>query len=199
MFSHSDVGGLTTYRVLITSQRSHSVLPLCLPTLLSLTTFLFHCSTSSTLTRFWFSPPPPPDCSISSFLIGAFEFDFSVASDPETYEQGLSKVSRGLVKYGTTSYCPTIVSSTASDYNKVKNRNDTKCFYVFFFLFPAPSFCTIVPCIEPFGSRHRLSSHTTKEYKQTQQNTLIPIIPPSTTTFANSCRVTCQHQQSSLG
>ncbi|GJJ77052.1 N-acetylglucosamine-6-phosphate deacetylase [Entomortierella parvispora] len=50
---------------------------------------------------------------------GAFGFDFSIASDPETYEQGLSKVSRGLVKYGTTSYCPTVVSSTASDYNKI--------------------------------------------------------------------------------
>ena len=40
-------------------------------------------------------------------------------SDSETYEMDLLKVNRGLLKYGTTSYCPTIVSSSASVYHKV--------------------------------------------------------------------------------
>ncbi|KAF9906016.1 putative N-acetylglucosamine-6-phosphate deacetylase [Linnemannia zychae] len=49
----------------------------------------------------------------------AFGVDFSVPSDPETYEKDLVLVNRGLLKYGTTSYCPTIVSSSASVYHKV--------------------------------------------------------------------------------
>ncbi|KAF9947205.1 hypothetical protein BGZ70_002813, partial [Mortierella alpina] len=49
----------------------------------------------------------------------AFGVDFSVPSDSETYERDLLKVNRGLLKYGTTSYCPTIVSSSASVYHQV--------------------------------------------------------------------------------
>ncbi|KAF9941409.1 hypothetical protein BGZ70_006242, partial [Mortierella alpina] len=49
----------------------------------------------------------------------AFGVDFSVPSDHDTYEKDLLKVNRGLLKYGTTSYCPTIVSSSASVYHKV--------------------------------------------------------------------------------
>ncbi|KAF9576874.1 hypothetical protein BGW38_008101, partial [Lunasporangiospora selenospora] len=49
----------------------------------------------------------------------AFGVDFSVASDPETYERDLLNVNRGLLKYGTTSYCPTIVSSSAAVYHKL--------------------------------------------------------------------------------
>ncbi|KAF9179020.1 hypothetical protein BGZ51_005597 [Haplosporangium sp. Z 767] len=56
---------------------------------------------------------------IEAQINGAFGVDFSVPSDYDTYEKGLLKVSRGLLKYGTTSYCPTIVSSSASVYHKV--------------------------------------------------------------------------------
>ncbi|KAG0307003.1 putative N-acetylglucosamine-6-phosphate deacetylase, partial [Dissophora globulifera] len=48
----------------------------------------------------------------------AFGVDFSVPSDADTYEKDLIKVNRGLLKYGTTSYCPTIVSSSASVYHQ---------------------------------------------------------------------------------
>ncbi|KAG0063102.1 hypothetical protein BGZ89_010143 [Linnemannia elongata] len=56
---------------------------------------------------------------IEAQINGAFGVDFSVPSDRETYERGLTKVSRGLLKYGTTSYCPTIVSSSAAVYHQV--------------------------------------------------------------------------------
>ncbi|KAG0274806.1 putative N-acetylglucosamine-6-phosphate deacetylase [Linnemannia exigua] len=56
---------------------------------------------------------------IEAQINGAFGVDFSVPSDQETYERDLTKVSRGLLKYGTTSYCPTIVSSSAAVYHKV--------------------------------------------------------------------------------
>ncbi|KAF9408858.1 putative N-acetylglucosamine-6-phosphate deacetylase, partial [Podila epigama] len=49
----------------------------------------------------------------------AFGVDFSVPSDHDSYEKDLLKVNRGLLKYGTTSYCPTIVSSSAAVYHKV--------------------------------------------------------------------------------
>ncbi|KAF9557823.1 hypothetical protein EC968_007425 [Mortierella alpina] len=56
---------------------------------------------------------------IEAQINGAFGVDFSVPSDGEIYERDLLKVSRGLLKYGTTSYCPTIVSSSASVYHQV--------------------------------------------------------------------------------
>ncbi|KAG0336430.1 hypothetical protein BG000_006581 [Podila horticola] len=56
---------------------------------------------------------------IEAQINGAFGVDFSVPSDSETYEKDLLKVNRGLLKYGTTSYCPTIVSSSAAVYHKV--------------------------------------------------------------------------------
>ncbi|KAF9948818.1 hypothetical protein BGZ72_009333 [Mortierella alpina] len=56
---------------------------------------------------------------IEAQINGAFGVDFSVPSDSETYERDLLKVNRGLLKYGTTSYCPTIVSSSASVYHQV--------------------------------------------------------------------------------
>ncbi|KAF9174476.1 putative N-acetylglucosamine-6-phosphate deacetylase [Mortierella sp. AD011] len=56
---------------------------------------------------------------IEAQINGAFGVDFSVPSDYDTYEKDLLKVNRGLLKYGTTSYCPTIVSSSASVYHKV--------------------------------------------------------------------------------
>ncbi|KAF9328655.1 hypothetical protein BG006_008190 [Podila minutissima] len=56
---------------------------------------------------------------IEAQINGAFGVDFSVPSDHDTYEKDLLKVNRGLLKYGTTSYCPTIVSSSASVYHQV--------------------------------------------------------------------------------
>ncbi|KAG0095840.1 hypothetical protein BGZ93_005394 [Podila epicladia] len=56
---------------------------------------------------------------IEAQINGAFGVDFSVPSDYDTYEKDLLKVNRGLLKYGTTSYCPTIVSSSASVYHQV--------------------------------------------------------------------------------
>ncbi|KAG0005553.1 putative N-acetylglucosamine-6-phosphate deacetylase [Entomortierella chlamydospora] len=56
---------------------------------------------------------------IEAQINGAFGVDFSLPLDHDKYEKGLLKVSRGLLKYGTTSYCPTIVSSSSSVYHKV--------------------------------------------------------------------------------
>ncbi|KAF9212953.1 hypothetical protein BGZ59_006097, partial [Podila verticillata] len=57
---------------------------------------------------------------IEAQINGAFGVDFSVPSDHDTYEKDLLKVNRGLLKYGTTSYCPTIVSSSASVYHQAR-------------------------------------------------------------------------------
>ena len=48
---------------------------------------------------------------------GGFGVDFS--SDVETLEEGLVTVARGLLQHGVTSYCPTIVTSSQENYNKV--------------------------------------------------------------------------------
>lgn len=56
---------------------------------------------------------------IEAQINGAFGVDFSVPLEHDTYEKSLQKVSRGLLKFGTTSYCPTIVSSSAEVYHKV--------------------------------------------------------------------------------
>ncbi|KAF9166126.1 hypothetical protein DFQ26_008629 [Actinomortierella ambigua] len=56
---------------------------------------------------------------IETQINGAFGVDFSVPSDDTTYERDLMKVNQGLLKYGTTSYCPTIVSSSAQVYHRV--------------------------------------------------------------------------------
>lgn len=48
---------------------------------------------------------------------GAFGADFT--GDFDNIEEGLRKVSMGLVKQGVTSYCPTIVSSRPEVYSKV--------------------------------------------------------------------------------
>lgn len=61
-----------------------------------------------------------------ALCLGAFGVDFSVPSDHDTYEKDLLKVNRGLLKYGTTSYCPTIVSSSASVYHQVNNTHVQK-------------------------------------------------------------------------
>ncbi|KAG0300630.1 hypothetical protein BGZ98_009031 [Dissophora globulifera] len=56
---------------------------------------------------------------IETQINGAFGVDFSVPLDHDAYEKGLLKVNRGLLKFGTTSYCPTIVSSSSSVYHQV--------------------------------------------------------------------------------
>ena len=43
--------------------------------------------------------------------------DFS--SDTDKLEEGLVTVAKGLLQYGVTSFCPTIVTSTQQSYNEV--------------------------------------------------------------------------------
>jgi N-acetylglucosamine-6-phosphate deacetylase len=50
---------------------------------------------------------------------GAFGIDFSVWKDEKRVKEGLDKVAKGLVKYGCTSFVPTIVSSAKEFYHKV--------------------------------------------------------------------------------
>ena len=54
--------------------------------------------------------------------IGAFGVDFSSFSSPDEAVEGLDKVSKELLKYGVTSYCPTLVTSSARYYNMVSGR-----------------------------------------------------------------------------
>ena len=43
--------------------------------------------------------------------------DFS--SDIDSLEEGLLTVAKGLLQYGVTSFCPTIVTSSQESYHKV--------------------------------------------------------------------------------
>lgn len=92
------------------------------------------------------------------FYLGAFGVDFSVPSDPETYEKDLLLVNRGLLKYGTTSYCPTIVSSSASVYHKVRSH--------------APLIITL------FDTQHSTTAHHNSNGRRTTTtNTMSPDLP----------------------
>ena len=48
---------------------------------------------------------------------GAYGVDFS--HDTDTVAEGVQKVAKGLLQYGVTSFCPTVVTSPKEDYQKV--------------------------------------------------------------------------------
>jgi len=50
---------------------------------------------------------------------GAMGMDFSVFSDDESYSSGVKLVNKTLVKYGVTSYCPTLTSQHTDVYKQV--------------------------------------------------------------------------------
>ncbi|QPG74650.1 hypothetical protein FOA43_001982 [Brettanomyces nanus] len=50
---------------------------------------------------------------------GCFGFDFSHYSTDENYEAGYDKCLKRLVKTGTTSLCPTMITSTAQNYSRI--------------------------------------------------------------------------------
>lgn len=65
------------------------------------------------------------DCYIFPGLIdlqinGAFGYDFSY--DAGKIEEAIEKVSQGLVQYGVTSFCPTIISSPCGVYDQVLSK-----------------------------------------------------------------------------
>lgn len=51
---------------------------------------------------------------------GGFGVDFS--SDIDSLEDGLLTVAKGLLQYGVTSFCPTIVTSSQESYNKILKK-----------------------------------------------------------------------------
>ncbi|KAF9106655.1 hypothetical protein BGX29_008804 [Mortierella sp. GBA35] len=102
---------------------------------------------------------------IEAQINGAFGVDFSVPSDKQTYERDLIKVSRGLLKYGTTSYCPTIVSSSAAVYHQVLPH-----------LKPRPGSSDLGACIlgahveGPFINEARVGAHELKVLQASAKN-----------------------------
>jgi N-acetylglucosamine-6-phosphate deacetylase len=50
---------------------------------------------------------------------GAMGVDFSVFKDDETYSKEVKLVNKTLVKYGVTSYCPTLTSQHSDVYKQV--------------------------------------------------------------------------------
>ena len=56
--------------------------------------------------------------------LGGFGHDFS--SNTHMIEEALSVVSAGLVRYGVTSYCPTVVTSPTEVYQKVSELINSK-------------------------------------------------------------------------
>jgi N-acetylglucosamine-6-phosphate deacetylase len=52
-------------------------------------------------------------------LNGGFKYDFSSFSNPNEAEKGLQFVSKELLEYGVTAYCPTLVSCSKEYYNMV--------------------------------------------------------------------------------
>lgn len=49
------------------------------------------------------------------FCIGAFGVDFTHSSG-----EGIDIVRKGLLQFGVTGFCPTIVTTTSSNYHKVR-------------------------------------------------------------------------------
>lgn len=56
---------------------------------------------------------------IDLYFIGGFGVDF--ANNIENIEEGLKIVSEGLLQYGVTGFCPTLVSSSPDVYRKVQS------------------------------------------------------------------------------
>lgn len=52
--------------------------------------------------------------------LGGFGIDFS--NNTNNVEEGIAKVAKGLLKYGVTSFCPTIVTSPSDTYHKILPR-----------------------------------------------------------------------------
>lgn len=50
-------------------------------------------------------------------LLGGFGVDFSY--DTKTVREGLSKVAKGILAHGVTSFCPTLVTSPPNIYHEV--------------------------------------------------------------------------------
>jgi len=55
----------------------------------------------------------------SACLLGGFGIDFSYN---DNVEEGVNKVAKGLLKYGVTSFCPTLVTSSSKVYHKILPR-----------------------------------------------------------------------------
>lgn len=52
-----------------------------------------------------------------TLISGGFGYDF--ANNVDNVEEGLKVVSEGLLQYGVTGFCPTLVSSSPDVYKKV--------------------------------------------------------------------------------
>ena len=57
------------------------------------------------------------DVPTASHLSGAFGVDFSYEID--SVESGVTKVAKGLLSHGVTSFCPTVITSPPSTYHQV--------------------------------------------------------------------------------
>ena len=75
---------------------------------------------------------------ILGFLSGAFGVDFSSLQDSNVSEC-IDKVAEGLLKYGVTSFCPTIVTSPPEYYKKVQQTCTYDPIYI---LYTANSYTT---------------------------------------------------------
>lgn len=53
-------------------------------------------------------------------FLGGFGVDFSYNID--NVEEGVQKVAKGLLEYGVTSFCPTLVTSPTKTYHKILPR-----------------------------------------------------------------------------
>lgn len=60
-------------------------------------------------------------------FLGGFGVDFT--SDTESIECGLRKVSKSLLQFGITSFCPTIVTSSKTTYHKVCDYEIFRCYH----------------------------------------------------------------------
>lgn len=58
---------------------------------------------------------------IDTQINGAYGIDFADSDEPvEVLEKNIDKVAKGLLQYGCTAFCPTVVSSAPEVYEKVK-------------------------------------------------------------------------------
>lgn len=76
---------------------------------------------------------------IDTQINGSYGIDFADHDEPvEVLKKNIDKVAKGLLQYGCTAFCPTIVSSPPEVYQKVKYKefkNNVMVLFIFFFRF----------------------------------------------------------------
>lgn len=72
---------------------------------------------------------------IDTQINGAYGIDFADNEEPvDVLQKNINKVAKGLLQYGCTAFCPTVVSSSAAVYEKVSHKNGYENYKLIYFV-----------------------------------------------------------------